>query len=123
MAEHGGRGKRVIAIDEVEVAMANAARNDAHQHFAILWFVDVDVFDEQRLLGTMEYGGLHRRSPPECLATIPRRTRGHSPRKVVSIGGLPPMPCSMCCKLLLRILPVLISDRPCGRRRCQANTR
>ena len=65
MAQHGRSGKRVVAVDEVQVAMANAARDGAHQDFAIQRLVDLDVFDNQRLLGTIEYGGLHRRSPPE----------------------------------------------------------
>ena len=60
VAEHGGDGKGVVAVYEVEVAMANTACDCAHQDFAIPRLVDLDIFDHQRLLGSIEHGGLHR---------------------------------------------------------------
>ena len=59
VAEDGGRGERVEAVDEVEVAVADAGGDGAHQHLAPDGLVDVDVLDGERLMRPVEHGGLH----------------------------------------------------------------
>src|SRR6266568_4925153 len=59
MAEDGRRGERIVAIDEVQVAVADPRSDDTHEHFAADGLVDVDLFDGERLVRTMEHGGFH----------------------------------------------------------------
>ena len=115
MAQYGGGGKGVVAVDKVQVAVANTARDGAHQDFAIQRLVDLDVFDNQRLLGTIEYGGLHRRSPPQkfCGEPLPR---GTAAALAVLLDAA--LDAASCC---FWILPGSIPIRPRGRRRCQAD--
>jgi hypothetical protein len=65
--------------------VAHAARDGAHQDFAILWLVDFDIFYNQRLFRTIKYGGLHRRNPPENLVTRPE-IRGIAPRAATALA-------------------------------------
>ena len=59
VAEDGGRRERVEAVDEVQVAVADAAGDGAHEHLAPDGLVDVDVLDRERLVGAVEHGGFH----------------------------------------------------------------
>jgi hypothetical protein len=59
MAEYRGRGMRVQSFDEMQIAVADAGRSGANQDLVILRIVDIDLFDFQRLIGTMKYCGLH----------------------------------------------------------------
>jgi hypothetical protein len=43
----------------MQIAMAHAGRDGAHEDLMILRIVDVDLLDGERLMGTMENGGLH----------------------------------------------------------------
>src|SRR5712664_1877936 len=63
VAEHRGGRMGVVAVDEMEVAVAYAARDRPQQHLAILRLVDIDIFDSERLLWPMKHGGFHRGSP------------------------------------------------------------
>ena len=55
MAEHRGKlGQRIGAIDEVEVAVTDAAGDGAHQHLAPDRLVDVDLLDDERLVGPVK---------------------------------------------------------------------
>jgi hypothetical protein len=94
MAQYGGRGKGVVAVDEVQIAMANAARDGAYENFAIQRLVDLDIFDNQGLLGTIENGGFHRRNPPENFRGEPW-TRG------ATLGGCAGSLTEFCWILLL----------------------
>ena len=59
--QDGRRRKRVVAVDEMQVGMADTARHRAHQHLAPEGLGDVDLLDGQRLLGTVEDRGFHVR--------------------------------------------------------------
>ena len=59
VAEHGGRGIRIEAVDEMEIAVAYAAGDGFDQDFAVLGFVEFDVLDTERQLGPVENGGFH----------------------------------------------------------------
>ena len=59
VAEDGRRRERVEALDEVQVAVADAAGHRAHEHLAPDGLGDVDVLDRERLVGTVEDGSLH----------------------------------------------------------------
>ncbi len=48
------RGPHVEAVDEMEVAVAYAARDDFDANLAILRLVDIDILDFQRLIGSVE---------------------------------------------------------------------
>ena len=50
--------KAADAVDDVQVAVADAGRHRAHQHLAAQGLVDVDRLDGQLLLHLAEYGGL-----------------------------------------------------------------
>ena len=45
MPEHRGRGIRIEAVDEMQVAVAHAAGDGLEQNFAVLRLVDLDVLD------------------------------------------------------------------------------
>src|SRR5204862_4653601 len=59
VAEDGRRRERVEALDEVQVAVADAAGRRAHQHLAPDGLGDVDVLDRELLVRTVEDGSLH----------------------------------------------------------------
>ena len=59
VAEDRGRGELIVAVDEVQVAVAHAARDRAHEHFAPDGLRDVDVLDGEGLLRSVEHGGFH----------------------------------------------------------------
>src|ERR1700674_2169141 len=63
VTEHRGGRMGVVAVDEMEVAVAYAARDCPQQHLAILRLVDIDIFDSEWLLWPMKHGGFHRGSP------------------------------------------------------------
>src|SRR5713101_8179142 len=71
VAEHRRRRMGVVAVDEMKVAVAYAARDRPQQHLAILRLVDIDIFDSERLLWPMKHGGFHRDSP--YFTSFPRR--------------------------------------------------
>ena len=59
VAENRGRHHRVEAVDEVEVAVADATGDGANEDFVRHGLVDFDLFDGQGLVGAMENGGFH----------------------------------------------------------------
>ena len=59
VAEDGGGRERVEAVDEVQVAVADAGGDGAHEHLAADGLVDVDVLDRERLVRTVEDGCFH----------------------------------------------------------------
>jgi hypothetical protein len=62
VAEDGGGGVGQLALDHVEVAVADAAGSDLDQNFSLarfrLWYILYD----QRTSNTLEDGSLHRAS-------------------------------------------------------------
>ena len=63
MAQHGGQRIGVQAVDEVQVAVAQAGGGGADQHLAAARLRDVDVLDGHRLVGGVEDGGFHGQAP------------------------------------------------------------
>ena len=59
VAEHGGRRPHVEAVDEMEIAVAHAAGDGAHDDFALFGFVDFDLLDGEWLTGTVEDSSFH----------------------------------------------------------------
>jgi hypothetical protein len=59
VAEDRWRTVRIETLDEMQIAVADAGRDRAHQDLVILRIIDIDLLDRQRLIGTMKYGGLH----------------------------------------------------------------
>jgi hypothetical protein len=59
MAHYGRRRMRVEAIHEVQIAMAYATGNGAHQDFALVRLVDSDIFDNKRMVGSVKNRGFH----------------------------------------------------------------
>src|SRR4029453_16492379 len=62
VAEDRGGRELIIAVDEVQVAMAHATGDRAHEDLALDGLRDLDVLDGEWLLGTVEHGGFHGRS-------------------------------------------------------------
>src|SRR6266436_3569593 len=60
MAQHRRGGEWVIAIDEMQVTVTDAAGNGAHHNFAVLRPVNIDTFDRKGLIGPMEDSSFHR---------------------------------------------------------------
>jgi hypothetical protein len=56
--DRGGR-ELIVAVDEVQVAVAHAAGDRAHEHLAADGLRDLDVLDRQGLVGTVENCGFH----------------------------------------------------------------
>ena len=50
---------RVQPLDEMQIAVAHAGRGGAHEDLMILRIINIDLLDGERLMGTMENGGLH----------------------------------------------------------------
>jgi hypothetical protein len=59
VAEDGGRGEGVVAVDEVQVAVADAGADGADEHLVGERLVDLHLFDRERLLRAVEDGGFH----------------------------------------------------------------
>ena len=66
VAEHGGRGIRVEAVDEMGIAVAYAAGDGFDQDFAVLGLVELDVLDTEGHVGPVENCGFH----PECSLSV-----------------------------------------------------
>src|SRR3990172_5746970 len=64
VAEDGRRRELVVAVDEVEVAVTDAARRHADEHLPADGLVDLDVLDGEWLLGAVE----HRRLQGDLLS-------------------------------------------------------
>ena len=78
MAEDGRRRHFIEPVDEVQVTVADTTGHHVHENFMLEGRVDFDLFDGQRLMGSMEDGGLHVRFPerwrwPWYVATVPDR--------------------------------------------------
>jgi HAMP domain-containing protein len=63
VAEHDRHGRRVRALDEVQVAVAQPGGRGADQHLAAARLLDRHVLDRHRLARRVQHGGLHRESP------------------------------------------------------------
>ena len=61
VAQHEGPIEReaAVAVDDVQIAVADAGGNGADQHLAAPRLVDVDLLDRQRLVHLAEDGGCH----------------------------------------------------------------
>src|ERR1700751_2939836 len=59
VAEDGGGGPHVEAVDEMEIAVAYAAGDGADHDFALFGFVDIDLLDGEWLTGTVEDSSFH----------------------------------------------------------------
>ena len=68
MSEHGGRRKGIQTIDEMEIAMADAARDGADQDLALARLIDLNVFNRKGLVRPVKYCGFHRETP--CYANL-----------------------------------------------------
>ena len=64
MSEHDGQRHGEIAFDVVEVAVADARRDDADEHFSRTRRFEIDVFDDERLPYLIEDRGAHGGGPP-----------------------------------------------------------
>ena len=58
--QHDGQAVGIEALDEMQIAMANARSNGPHQNFPRPGFVDRDIFDGEWLPDFVEYGGFYR---------------------------------------------------------------
>ena len=54
MTEDRGRGKRIVAVHEMQVAVADARRGGAEQNFVVARIVDIDLLDRKRLFGSVK---------------------------------------------------------------------
>src|SRR3954451_21802836 len=70
VAEHARRGIDVLALGEVEVAVAHAGGGRAEQHLMRPRLVDLDVFNLQVPGDRAEHGCLHR-LPPAVISLPP----------------------------------------------------
>src|SRR2546423_14184392 len=59
MAQHGRGRIGILALDEVQIAMAHAGRRGGDQHLMGAWLVDLDLFDDQRGRDALQDGCLH----------------------------------------------------------------
>ena len=59
VAENRGRGQRVEAVNEVQVAVADTRRHGLDEYLVALRLVDVDILDGQGLVRPVEDGGFH----------------------------------------------------------------
>ena len=66
--------KAADAVDDMQVAVANAGRHRAHQHFAAQRLVDVHRLDRQLLLHLAENGGFDLHGAPPRLGRSPSYT-------------------------------------------------
>src|ERR1700694_602574 len=55
-----GRSRHIVeAVHVVQVTVTDTAGHDTDENLMLGRLVNVDVFDSQRLMGSMEDGGLH----------------------------------------------------------------
>ena len=59
MAEHDRDLRRIRAFDEVEIRVAHTGGDGADQHLVGAGFVDLNVFDGERLANFAQDGGFH----------------------------------------------------------------
>ncbi len=59
MAQNCRRRMRIQTFDKMQVAVADAAGRGPHQHLVFLRLVDLDLFDRQRLMGSVKDSGSH----------------------------------------------------------------
>ena len=59
VAEHAGRGERDLALEDVEVGVADAARRDLHAHLVLMRLRHDQLLDGHGLVGLGEDGGPH----------------------------------------------------------------
>ena len=76
VAEDAGRVEGVEAFDEVEVGVADAGGGGLDEDFARAGLVDVDLFDREVLIRSVEHCGFHRVVLPRPAAH--RRRAGRS---------------------------------------------
>ena len=67
VAQDGGHRRGVLALDEVQVAVAQAGGLHAHQHLIAAWLVDLDIFDGHGLTHALEHGSFQSLSPGDAL--------------------------------------------------------
>ena len=89
VAQHGGGGHDVVAVVEVDVGVADAAGGGADDHLLRARFAAVDVLDRERLVGGVEYGGLHGAPPsaPRAGGAAARAWCAMRPRAVYGRRG------------------------------------
>jgi hypothetical protein len=59
VTENRGGRPHVEAVDEMEIAVAHAAGDGAHDDLALFGFVDIDLLDREWLTGTVEDSSFH----------------------------------------------------------------
>src|SRR5580704_2488396 len=59
VAEDRGRRPHVESVHEMEIAVADAAGDGAHNDFALFGFVDIYLLDREWLAGTVEDSSFH----------------------------------------------------------------
>jgi len=59
VAEDRRGRERIVAVDEVQVTVADAAGDDADEYLVRHGLVDLDVLDGQGLVRPVKYGSLH----------------------------------------------------------------
>ena len=63
VSQHDGQPVLIKAFDEVQIAVANASGGRPNEDFTRTGFVDLNVFDDQRLADLVQHGGFHEFSP------------------------------------------------------------
>src|SRR5262245_31199718 len=63
VAEDRRGGEGIVPVDEVQIAVADAAADDADEHLVRHRLVDLDVLDRERLMRPVKDGSLHEIPP------------------------------------------------------------
>jgi hypothetical protein len=92
--EDGRRRERVEAVDEVQVAVANARGHRPHADFPAARRVDVDGLDGERLVGSVKDGSVHGNLPKSMIRGILPQARtlcrgGQHHDRTADAGRLP----------------------------------
>jgi hypothetical protein len=56
---HGGNRDDTISMENVEIGTAHARSGNSHGNLALLWTLDVQLFDHERLVGLVHYRCAH----------------------------------------------------------------
>ena len=59
VAKHDRHRRGVLALDEMQVAVAQTGDRGAHEHLARAGVVDLDILDGERLVGGVEDSSFH----------------------------------------------------------------
>ena len=63
--EHRRQRVRIEPLDEVQIGVAQAGSDGAHQHLARSGLADLHVLNDERLVHLVQNGGFHGMGPPK----------------------------------------------------------